>query len=260
MSDSPRQSWDPALYDDRHSFVWKLAEDLIELLAPAPGERILDLGCGTGALTARLAERGAVVVGLDNSPAMLEKARAAHSHLRFELGDATTFSFPEPFDAVFSNAALHWVRDARAAVRRIAAALKPGGRFVAEFGGAGNCAGIMAALADALRAEGREPPAEWSPWYFPTVEEYTALLARHGLRVEFAELFDRPTELDGGDAGLRGWIDMFGRALLAPAAVERREPVIAEAERRLRPSLFRGGKWLADYRRIRVKAVKARPV
>src|SRR5690242_15677096 len=128
----PREHhWDAALYDDKHAFVWKQAASLLELLAPQPGERVLDLGCGTG----QLAAAGAEVVGLDHSPAMVEQARRLYPQLRFELGDARRFAFAKPFDAVFSNAALHWVREPEAAIACIRDALKPGGRFVAEFGG-----------------------------------------------------------------------------------------------------------------------------
>jgi trans-aconitate 2-methyltransferase len=256
MPERPPASWDPSLYQGRHSYVWRLAEGLIDLLAPEAGERILDLGCGTGELTAKIAERGAVVIGVDNSTVMLDKARAQHPHLRFEQADATGFRFPEPFDAVFSNACLHWVRDAEAAVRAIAAALRPGGRFVAEFGGAGNCREIVVAVRAALGKLGRAPPPDWLPWYFPSVGEYASLLERHGLAVAFAELFDRPTELEGGDAGLRGWMEMFGGPLLAHVPADQRPAVVDEAQERCRRLLFRDGKWFADYRRLRVKAVR----
>src|SRR5262245_50467931 len=124
------KEWDPAKYDGKHSFVWKYGMGVVELLAPKPGERILDIGCGTGHLTNTLADAGAVVVGIDTSQPMIEQAREKYPSVRFELGDGTDFEFPEPFDAVFSNAAIHWMKDQEKVARCISRALKPGGRFV----------------------------------------------------------------------------------------------------------------------------------
>jgi trans-aconitate methyltransferase len=245
--------WDAGLYDQSHSFVWKHGAALLELLAPQPGERILDLGCGTGHLTAQAAACGAEVVGLDASPAMVEQARRAYPALRFETGDARAFAFPEPFDAVFSNAALHWVRQPAAVIACVRAALRPGCRFVAEFGGKRNVAAIAAALEGAGRALGAEPPE--SPWYFPSVAEYAGLLERGGLEVTYAALFDRPTALEG-EQGLRRWVEMFATALVNAVPAGRREEFLQSVEERLRPALYRGGTWYADYRRLRVVATR----
>src|SRR5688572_29408085 len=146
----PGHDWDPDLYQSAHAFVWERAADLIDLLAPRPGERVLDLGCGTGQLTAQIAEGGATVLGVDRSPEMIAQARRNFPHLPFQVGDATTFSTDEPFDAVFSNATLHWVKPPAAAAARVFAALRPGGRFVAEFGGRGNVGRVCAALRHAM--------------------------------------------------------------------------------------------------------------
>jgi trans-aconitate methyltransferase len=134
MSQRP-QTWDADLYQSSHAFVWQQAADLIDLLDPKRGERVLDLGCGTGQLTARIRERGADVIGIDRSEAMVDQARQNFPDLQFEQDNATTFTLNWPVDAVFSNATLHWVKPPEAAVARVWAALKPGGRFVAEFGG-----------------------------------------------------------------------------------------------------------------------------
>src|SRR5580700_8966364 len=139
-------TWDSSLYDDRHSFVWRAGASLVELLDPKPGERILDLGCGTGHLTAKIAEAGVEVTGLDSSTSMIAQARQNFPGLKFSLADARDFRFDRPFDAVFSNAALHWIHDAEAVVRSIAAALRPGGRFVLEMGVRGNIARIRKAI------------------------------------------------------------------------------------------------------------------
>lgn len=172
-------AWDATRYQDKHSFVWRYGADLLELLAPQPGERILDVGCGTGQLTAEIARRGAQVVGLDNLPEMLAEARRNFPELAFVLGDAASFAFPERFDAVFSNAALHWVRNAHGAAASIAGALRQGGRFITEFGGKGNTASILAALRMVLGPDAQEQ----SPWYYPSIGEYAPLLEQHGLEV-----------------------------------------------------------------------------
>src|SRR5215472_6372145 len=136
MSDQPK--WNSALYDEKHSFVWKLAAGVLELLEPKPGERILDLGCGTGHLTEKIAEAGARVVGVDRSPEMIRQAEEKYPALRFEVMDARELTLDGPFDAVFSNATLHWIKEPERVISGIAKILKPGGRFVAEFGGKGN--------------------------------------------------------------------------------------------------------------------------
>jgi SAM-dependent methyltransferase len=248
-----RQPWDANLYDGKHSFVTELGRALIDLLAPRPGERVLDLGCGTGDLAAAIADHGTTVVGLDASPAMLTAARAKYPALEVVQGDAADFRFAEPFDAVFSNAALHWVANADGVAGCVAAALKPLGRFVAEFGGRGN----IAALVDGVRRAAAEVAGvdAHRRQYYPSVGEYAGLLERHGLEVRSAWLFDRPTQLADGDRGLRNWLSMFWPDLPVPEG--RREAVLDRAEALLRPTLYRDGAWFADYRRLRVVAVKA---
>ena len=231
--------WDTANYEGQHSFVWRYGADLLPLLDAKAGERILDIGCGTGQLTSKIAESGATVVGLDSSPDMIAQARQNYPGIRFLLADAANFTVDEPFDAVFSNAALHWVHDAEGAVRSIAAALKTGGRFVAEFGGKGNVGALLAAARTIL---GRD----LNPWYFPSAGEYATLLERHGFEIRYASLFDRPTELEDPERGLRDWIAMFGGAEMK--GIER------ELEEAVRPQLFRDGRWWMDYRRLRVVA------
>ena len=243
--------WDAGLYDGKHAFVWQLGAALLELLTPRPGERILDLGCGTGHLTAQLADAGAEVVGLDSAPAMIAQARQAYPHLRFEVADARNFAFPEPFDAVFSNAVLHWVREPEPVIACVFRALKPGGRFVAELGGRGNVRALAAALEGAAGAAGCRPFV--SPWYFPALGEYAALLERGGLEPTFATLFDRPTPLQG-EGGLRDWIAMFAGEYLGSLPPDRREEFLAKVEELARPVLYRQGTWTADYRRLRVVA------
>ncbi len=200
-------TWNAELYDDKHSFVWKLGSSVVELLAPQPGERILDLGCGTGQLTALIAETGAEVVGLDNSPAMVEEARRLHPQLEFKEADAHDFDVAEPFDAVFSNAALHWIKEPDKVVACIAQSLKQDGRMAVEFGGHGNVRYLSTAIETASQSLlGEMAP---HPWYFPSIAEFAALLEYHGLEVTQAALIDRPTPLEGDD-GLRNWVRTFG--------------------------------------------------
>ena len=245
--------WNPALYQASHSFVWERGRELLSLLAPAPGERILDAGCGTGQLAAEIAGAGADVLGVDSSPAMVEQARRNFPALRFEVQDLRTLPYRAEFDAVFSNAALHWVQPAGDAAAAIARALKPGGRFVAEFGAHGNVQVVMEAAWDAMEKMGLGA-ARVNPWFYPTIGEYAGLLERQGLEVLWAAAFDRPTALEGGGEGLARWFDMFGSALLAAVPDARRDEFLRLAEGFAAPRLLREGVWLADYRRIRIVA------
>ena len=248
-------SWDAAAYDTRHGYIWKHGAGVVDLLAAQPGERILDLGCGTGHLTAQLAAVGAHVVGIDNDSGMIELARQHYPALRFEVADGSAFQLDETFDAVFSNAAIHWMRDPAGVVASVHAALRPGGRFVAEFGGKGNVAAIIAAIYAALRPYDPTPES-LNPWYFPSIGEYAALLESHGFEVTLAMLFDRPTLIEGGEAGLQSWLGVFAKDFLAAVPPETHAAIIADVEARLRPTLLRDGVWVADYRRLRVVAHK----
>jgi trans-aconitate methyltransferase len=244
---------DAGLYEARHSFVWNLGADMLPLLAPQTGERILDVGCGTGQLTAKIAESGASVVGLDRSPEMIGQARQNYPALEFRLADATSFSFPTEFDAVFSNAALHWVLEPEKAIRSIAASLRPGGRFIAEFGGKRNVSRLLRAAEIALDQRGIKYA---NPWYFPSVGDYSNLLERNGFEVNIAWHFDRLTPLDEGDDAMRDWIEMFGFVLLSPVPKSELPRIIREMEDTLRPELYIDGRWHMDYVRLRIKAIR----
>jgi trans-aconitate 2-methyltransferase len=242
--------WDAGLYESDHGFVWKYGADLLPLLNPQAGERILDLGCGTGHLTAEISRAGANTLGIDSSLDMIGQARQNYPKLKFQLADIRAFQSAEPFDAVFSNAVLHWVQDSRAAVQSIYRALKPGSRFVAEFGGKGNNAKVIAALKDA----GASDPL--LTFYFPSVGEYAAILESEGFEVRFATLFDRMTELEDPVRGLEQWLLMFQQKALEAIPEKAREKAFRQIEDRLRGDLFFDGKWHIDYRRIRVVAVR----
>lgn len=247
--------WNAGLYDDKHSFVWKMAAALLDLLEAKPGERILDLGCGTGHLTDKIAGTGATVVGVDRSPEMIQQAREVYPAIRFEVMDARELAFDEPFDAVFSNATLHWIKEPDRAITGIAKILRPGGRFVAEFGGKGNTNELLKA-AERAWSKTALPGLAPKPWYYPGVAEYSALLEKHGLEVTYAMLFDRPTPLEDGEHGLHNWLKMFGAAFTDGLPAEQREAALATVEREARPTLFHDGHWVMDYRRLRVVARK----
>lgn len=254
--------WDGADYDDRSGYVTDYGESVVELLDPRPGERVLDLGCGTGHLTADIAEAvgpEGEVVGVDAAAEMVAQARQAYPDLRFERVDAREFDADElgvgGFDAVFSNAALHWVpeTDQPAVAQRVADALATGGRFVAELGGVGNVATIVDATLAELRSRGYDAQ---NPWYFPTVGEHAAVLESAGFEVRLMRLFDRPTDL--GEDGLAGWLDVFGDSLFVELSAEEREAVVSTVEERTRDDLFDPvtGTWTADYRRLRFVAIR----
>ena len=253
-------AWNPDLYQSSHSFVWQFGKDLLALLAPQPGERILDIGCGTGQLTAEIAASGAEVTGLDNSPAMIAEARRNYPLLAFELRDVCDMPHHGAFDAVFSNAALHWVKRAEDAASAIARALKPGGRFVAELGGRGNTQALLAAAREALRQISASDPGDLNPWYFPSIGEYARLLESRGLEVTQAWLFDRPTRLEGGSEGLARWCEMFGAPILARVPESRRPEFLERLANLAAPSLLRESAWHIDYRRLRLVAHKPKGV
>lgn len=241
--------WDANLYENNHSFVWQYGESLIELLSPKTGESILDLGCGTGQLAQQIALSGAEVVGIDYAPSMIEQAQKNYPDLNFSVADARKFDFPQLFDAVFSNAALHWVKEPEQVIKCIWQALKPGGRFVAEFGGKGNVQAIVEALESAIKITE-------NPWYFPSIAEYTSLLEQQGFCVTSATLFERPTPLEG-EAGMANWIQMFGSHLLSEISAEQQIEVVRDVEQCLRSKLYKEGVWFVDYKRIRVMAIKS---
>lgn len=251
----PENQWKSTLYESKHSFVWQYGADLLELLSPQQGERILDLGCGTGQLTQAIAAQGAIAIGIDKASTMIEQAQKNYPDLRFEVADAINFHFEEPFDAVFSNAALHWIKQPELVIACIWESLKPAGRFVAEFGGKGNIKAIAIAISNALEIAGY-PVEPLSLWYFPSIGEYATKLEKQGFSVTYATLFERPTCLEDGDKGLQNWIEMFANSLLQQIPASERTAVIQNVENQLRPKLYQDGCWVADYKRIRIVATK----
>jgi SAM-dependent methyltransferase len=245
-------TWDPSAYQRNAGFVAKLGLPVLELLAPLAGERILDIGCGDGALTVEIARAGATVVGIDSSPEMIASARARGLDAR--VADAQALDVRGEFDAAFTNAALHWMADPPAVLGGVQRALRAGGRFVGEFGGFGNVAAIVTALRAVLRQRGIA--AERIPnWYFPTPQAFGALLERSGFEVLELALIPRPTPLP---TGMSGWLATFGERFFALLPASERERAHADAVELLRPALYSAeGTWSADYVRLRFAARRA---
>jgi trans-aconitate methyltransferase len=246
-------NWDAETYDKQHSFVTKYGEELIDLLDPQPHETILDIGCGTGHLTAQIAARGANAIGLDASESMLEIARSTYPDITFLHADASDFEVSQQVDAIFSNAALHWILDADGCVASMSRALRAGGRFVIEMGGQGNIDQIMSALMDSVAEIGigiKRPPK-----FYPSPGEYERLLRKYGIEPSRILHFTRPTKLEGVD-GLRNWYMQFAQLVLEQLSADDRDEVILRAENKLRPTHYDGNNWTADYVRLRVTAQK----
>lgn len=243
------QDWKATQYAENARFVSELGRGVVEWLAPKPGERILDLGCGDGALTVELVQAGAEVVGVDASPDMIRAANDRGLDARLMPGESLNFN--REFDAVFSNAALHWMLKPDEVLDGVARALKPGGRFVAEFGGHGNVAAIAVALRAALALIGK-PCHDFTPWFYPSPQAYAERLEKHGFKVDRMILFPRPTPLP---TGMERWLETFAGPFFAKCDPGDTPQVIQEATALLRPSLCdEKGNWTADYVRLRFAA------
>lgn len=252
------QDWDADQYDSHFKFVYEYGQSLLDLVNLQPGESVLDVGCGTGVLTAALATaatpagtaNGVVqAIGMDPDPNMIQEARKTFPHVDFFQGDARNFTIAQPVDVVFSNAALHWIPccNMDQAVACMAKSLKPGGRLIVEFGGSGNVGRIVAALQEVLQE--RHDVTFGCPWCFPSISEFTKHMEDNGIEALSAVLFDRPTVLQGADQGLNNWLRMFAGQFVGKYLDDETLTLVND---KLRKDLYDGQKWIADYRRLRV--------
>jgi trans-aconitate methyltransferase len=244
-------SWNPESYAKNARFVSDLGEPLLQLLDAEPGELILDLGCGDGALTEKIAGYGCKVIGVDSSFPQLKAAK--NRGLNVAVMDGHQLSFRRQCDAVFTNAALHWMKQPEAVMAGVATSLKPAGRFIGEFGGSGNVETIRSALHAGLRRHAIDP-APIDPWYYPTPEEYSKLLSRAGFIVNYIELIPRPTKLPGD---ILDWLEIFAQPFTQAVPEPERGSFLREVRNELATCLRDGaGNWFADYVRLRFKATK----
>lgn len=242
--------WNAKTYNKHTAFVSKLALPVVELLNPQQGENILDLGCGEGTLAVEIEKSGAKVIGVDLSTQMVDAAR--DKGIKAYVHSATDLPYTCSFDAVFSNATLHWVLDAKSAVTNISKSLRPHGRFVCEFGGYSNMHSVVCAMHEVFEHHPTWGKFE-NPWYFPTVEEYTALLESEGFAVNYAELIPRPTPMDD----IVHWLDIFANGVTSHLGREDFELFKTECRDILKEKIYSDEEgWILDYVRLRVRAVK----
>lgn len=248
--------WKSELYDNKLGYVSEFGKGVVELLNPTKGESILDLGCGTGDLAFEIKKTGADVTGLDLSNAMIKKAQKKYPEIKFIAGNAEDFTFDERFDAVFSNAALHWMKNAEKVLSCVWNSLNNNGRFVAEFGGKGNVETIIQAISEVLFVDYGIDASTLNPWYFPSIAEYSTLLEEQGFRVTYAVHFDRSTKMKDGKDGLYHWLDGLADDFFKELSENERSSVFEKVATKAQKDLFYDGAWFLDYKRLRIFAIK----
>ncbi|WP_153730757.1 class I SAM-dependent methyltransferase [Sporosarcina obsidiansis] len=248
-------NWNAELYDKKHKFVSNFGEDLVSLLHPQRGEHILDVGCGTGDLAYEISKSGATVTGIDAAQSMIEAAQEKYPHMHFSVQDGESFSFEPQFHAVFSNAAIHWMKNQQKVVQNCFDALLPTGRFVAELGGANNIQSIVEAMKTTSDRLSILYDETLFPWVFPTKDEMSKHLENAGFTMITIKHYERPTPLVG-EEGLRNWLEMFSNHMFNHLTNDEKEALYSECERILRPQLYKENGWVADYWRIRFIAQK----
>lgn len=250
------KTWNSNLYDDKHRFVSQYGESLIEILSPVPYEYVLDLGCGTGDLAFLLAEKRARVLGVDPSPDMIQKAKEKYPELDFKVQRAEELNFSEEFDAVFSNAVFHWIKEPELALRNVYKSLKYGGRFVAEFGGKDNVQKLTHSLKETLSEFGYHENAQKEIWFFPSPAEFSVMLEEAGFMIKMLWYYDRPTELNSTQSGVQDWFRMFGKPFLENVSERDIEEILKETSEKYKKINIVEGKLYADYKRLRIWAEK----
>lgn len=247
-----KNNWNSDNYTDNFQFVHKYGEELIDFLTVPKGSFVVDLGCGNGALTQKLTDKGFRTLGVDASDSMLEKAHKLNPSLNFQKGDACEFKLDEKADAIFSNAVFHWIDNHDKLVKNISSNIKQGGEFVFEFGGKNNGKTVHDALKKVFAIHGLKYVNNSN---FRSIGEFAPILEKYGFRVEYAVLFDRPTE-QIGENGLENWINMFLSGAFDGVNDETKKAIISQTVELCRPKLYVNGKWYVDYVRIRMKAIK----
>jgi len=247
--------WNASLYSNAFSFIPQLGSGLIDLLNLSTSDTVLDIGCGTGELTNQLSTHCKSVIAIDLSATMIAQAKVTFPHIDFRIGSALNFQIESPVDAVLSNATLHWVKPPELAIQTIYSALKPSGKFAAEFGGKQNVQTILDGIYNALEKMGKQEL--WKDyWYFPSLGEYTTLLESAGFRVEQAFHFNRPTPMNDPENGLKNWLRMFVLPHTEVVNKANESEFLNDVETYCRPYLFKDGDWVLDYVRLRVLAKK----
>lgn len=247
-------TWDATDYKNNFSFVPAYGEAVISLITKQLGSSVVDLGCGNGSITEKIANKGYIVTGIDDSEEMLLLARKEHPAQRFIRGNAVTFHLNEKVDVIFSNAVFHWIdeKDQLAMLSNIYYNLKPGGELVCEFGGFG-CAETVHETLEQCFSE--HELKYQRVFYFPTIGQYAPILEKAGFKIEYAAFFDRPTPQKGVD-GLANWIHMFVKKPFEGIEKELKEGIISDTVSRLRNRLYQNNCWIVDYVRIQFRAVK----
>jgi len=248
------KEWDAEVYDKSFGFISEYGSELIELLNPQAGERLVDLGCGVGQLTAKIKTFDCDVIGVDADPDMIHLAQKKYPNIEFFCAKAEDFSIPDPVNACFSNAFLHWSLQPEKVILNIAKNLKSGGRFVGEMGGHRNVITITDALYEALAEQSVEREKVKFPWFFPEKDYYISLLQEGGFQVNKAYYFVRPTPLDDCPNGIKDWIQMFATNFLKVVPENRVSEFLCRTEELCRDKLYTNGRWFADYTRLRFYA------
>lgn len=253
---SGTKKWNAETYDEKFNFVSEYGKGIGDLLNPQPSEKILDLGCGTGDLTYEISKSGASIIGMDASPQMIKMAQEKYNHLQFIVANGENFQVEEQFDAVFSNAALHWMKNAGGVIQSVHRALRQDGRFVAELGGKGNIATIEQAITYVFEELYGIDTKDRNPWYFPSIGEYSLLLEKNGLKVIYARHFERPTMLPGREKGLYHFLDQFANSFFYDIPVVERKQMYEKIKMYTKMNVDENGNWIADYHRLQIIARK----
>ena len=243
--------WNAVLYDKKHDFVSEYGKGLLEFVPENKNQSILDLGCGTGTLTAQLSNFAGTIIGVDSSASMIAKAKKQYSNMQFVVCDALALPFEKQFDVVFSNAVFHWIADHDTLLKQVHKVLKPNGLLVCEFGANGNIATIENAFMNACQ----DFEYKYTPKFnFPTVDDFSDLLKKNNFMIDELYDYNRPTPLKDNERGLANWMKQFFASDLELMSKKMQDEIIKKVEDLTKKHLYNGDEWIADYRRLRAIA------